>query len=144
MKHVLWIGLFLFSAALLPAQTGENRETRQVLRCIEALHQALLQKDSASLVSLLEPDLTYGHSNGWMQSRDDLITTVMNGRQDYHRIDLLGHTIRFYGTTAVAEADIAVNLHLDGKPVELKLALLMVWVRRDHGWTLAARQSVKK
>ena len=107
------------------------------------LRSSLLERDSVMLSKLLSDDLTYGHTNGWIQSKEELIRSVVDGQQEYSSINVKGMTVRVYGTTAIVNLDGNASLKFDGKPLELDMKVLLVWVLLDGEWKLVARQSVR-
>lgn len=108
------------------------------------LRSALLDRDSAMLSTLLADDVKYGHSNGLMQSKGEVIRSVVSGQHDYRSLTLSDEDIRIYGSTAVVNLFTDVSMVLQGKPVEMSMNILMVWIREGTGWKLVARQSVKR
>jgi len=107
------------------------------------LRTALMGRDSVALDSLLAEDVTYGHSNGMIQSRSELIRSVMSREQDYKKMDVRKMDIRLFGNTAVVNVEADVSLIMTGKPLDLDMDVLLVWIKRKGSWKLVARQSVK-
>src|SRR6187402_3138130 len=54
---------------------------------MQQLDKALLQKDEAVLKSVLHKDLSYGHSNGWIQSKADILNDFTSGKLTYDKIE---------------------------------------------------------
>src|SRR5262245_9356103 len=54
---------------------------------MKRLDKALLQKDDAVLKSVLYKDVSYGHSNGWIQSRSDILNDFKSGKLVYNIIE---------------------------------------------------------
>ena len=115
----------------------------QVTMSMQELRAALLNKDSVQMERLLSYDVTYGHSNGWNQSKSELIRSVMSGEQEYQKMEPKVMDIRIHGTTAVVNFESLVALKLRGEPMELSLDILLVWVKMNNQWKLIARQSAK-
>jgi ketosteroid isomerase-like protein len=125
-----------------PKSSDEVNKTR-IAEKMEGLKTALLTKDSLSLSALLAEDVTYGHTNGLTQSKQELIRSVMSGQQDYKSITIRKSEIRIHGNTAIVNIEGNSSLLLDGKPLDLDMDVLLVWVLEKDGWKLAARQSVR-
>jgi hypothetical protein len=115
----------------------------EIKRCMQALKTCMLGKDSAGMDALLADGLTYGHSNGWIQTKLDLIRSVMSGEQDYKRIEPRSMQIRIHGDAAVVNVESLVALDFRGEFMELDMDILLVWVKMNGNWKLIARQSVK-
>lgn len=140
MKHAYFILILL-----LPALSYSQSESKQVqvMMQMAMLRSSLLNKDSVGLESVLANDVTYGHSNGLIQTKPQLIRSVMSGDQDYKSIDASNMVVRVYDNTAVVTINLKVNLIFGGKPTDLNMYAMLVWVKKDKNWQLVARQSVK-
>jgi len=75
---------FLFFLTNASAQKNEL-----LLQKVQSLNQALLSQDTSTLRSLLHKDLSYGHSNGWIENVHELIHNNATGYLKYQNIDLL-------------------------------------------------------
>src|SRR6187200_3249842 len=54
---------------------------------MQQLDKALLQKDETVLITVLHKDVSYGHSNGWIQSRSDILNDFASGKVTYNKIE---------------------------------------------------------
>jgi hypothetical protein len=54
---------------------------------MQQLDKALLQKDETVLRSVLHDDLSFGHSNGWIQSKSDILNDFTSGKLTYNKIE---------------------------------------------------------
>ena len=70
------------SSAICFAQTSFLKEA------VIKLDKALIAKDTAVLKQLLHKDLSYGHSNGWVETREDVFKDLVNGKLAYNKIDI--------------------------------------------------------
>ena len=120
---------------------GPQQET--IMMHMLGLKTALIQKDSVSLSRLLSDDVSYGHSNALLQTRAQLIRDVVSGVQDYKSIDPSDLQIRIYDKTAIVTMKSTVSMLMQGKPLNITMNVLLVWVWKDNDWKLVARQSVK-
>ena len=128
----------LFVAAL--AQTTEEDKLTVT---VKEFHQALVQKNTISLNQQTDKALSYGHSNGWVQSKKDLINDFETGYISYQ-------SFKEDSITAVINENMAnvrfvadVEATLKGTASKLHLKVLEVWVRKGKRWVLFARQAVK-
>ena len=108
------------------------------------LDKALLQKDETVLKSVLHQDLSYGHSNGWVQSKSDVLNDFISGKLTYSKIENNSSAIivitKEYATVKTdTNAEGAVN----GTAFNLKLHIMQFWIKTKKGWQLIARQSTK-
>ena len=116
----------------------------EVMMKMLALKEALISKDSLSLDQLLASDVTYVHSNGMVQSKSELIASVMTGQQDYKSIVPSDMKIRIFGGgTAVVTMKSDYVMNYKGSALNMKMFVTLVWVKKNK-WQLEARQSVKQ
>ena len=150
MKRFFVLLSLVISGFCSSAQTGMTAEggdgemrRMEVTMKTGQLRKAILDKDSVLLQSLLSDDVTYGHSNGWIQSKSGFIRSVMSREQDYKKMDVRKMDVRVFGNTAVVNLETDVSLIMTGKPMDLDMDILLVWVNTGGEWKLVARQSVK-
>lgn len=110
---------------------------------MEKFNMALIRKDTAALNRLLHNDVTYGHSNGWIENKADVKTDLYNGKLVYNKIGQEITEVLKTGNTACVRSNATIDVLFDGKPMTFKLHVLQVWTRKDKDWQLTARQSVK-
>ena len=122
---------------------AQGPQEEAIMMHMLGLKTALIQKDSVSLSKLLSDDVSYGHSNGLLQTRAQLIRDVVSAVQDYKSIDPSDLQIRIYDKTAIVTMKSDVSLLMQGKPMNISMNVLLVWVWKDNDWKLVARQSVK-
>lgn len=107
------------------------------------LRSAILNRDTLMLADLLAEDVTYGHSNGLIQTKVEVISSISSGSHSYFKIESRELKVRAYNDAAVVNMTADVSMLLDGKPLELDMKILFLWVKDDKQWKLAARQSVR-
>ncbi len=109
------------------------------------IDKALVAKDSVVLKKLLNKSLSYGHSNGWIETRADVINDLYNGKLTYKSITPKAQnvTVSIEGGTASVRYLADLDVVYGGKPMQLQLHVLQVWVWVGNHWELFARQSVK-
>ena len=104
--------------------------------------KALESQDSLALRWLLHDKVSYGHSNGWIESKKEVIADLYNGKLIYKKIAATKPEINTSGNVAAARSIADIDAALDGKMMSFKLKVLQVWTWEDGHWTLFARQSV--
>ncbi len=137
MRNFLFILLIGFTPLLSFAQTSFLKEA------VAKLDKALIEKDTVVLKQLLNKDLTYGHSNGWVETKTDVIKDIISGKLAYYTID--GKEVKWILSNNIATMRNTsfIKYEKDGKPGELTLHVLQVWLKTNKGWQLLARQSAK-
>jgi hypothetical protein len=142
MKRFLIVVFALFTLKGI-AQPGSSPEQIQVMMKMLSLKNSLIAKDSVELSNLLADDVTYGHTNGIIQTKAHLIRSVMGGEQDYQSIEPSDMSIRIYENTGVVTMNSKVTMNYQGKPLEINMFVTLVWIKNNNDWKLVARQSVK-
>jgi hypothetical protein len=142
MKRAI-IFAFLFFSLKGTAQTISAPEDMQVMMKMLSLKNSLIAKDSVTLSNLLADDVTYGHTNGIIQTKAQLIRDVMSGVQDYKSIEPSNMNTRIYENTGVVTMNSKVIMNYQDKPLELNMFVTLVWIKSNNDWKLVARQSVK-
>jgi hypothetical protein len=135
----VWLFLLLFANNALQAQ-----DTLAVKQAVERLEKALVDKDSVEIKMLLHKKALFGHSNGWVQNRDEVISDMNRGYLLYQKIDQLSLSIKVDGKFAVVKEWMEVTGKLGGKDFTIKLFVLQQWLRTKKGWQLWIRQSAKQ
>ena len=138
MKRILLLA-FVFSFAFANAQTEEEKLTAT----LKEFHQALVNKNTASINQQTDKALSYGHSNGWVQTKADVIKDLETGKIVYHSFKEDSLTITINESMANARFIADVNATLNGNTVNTHLKVLEVWVKKGKRWILFARQGVK-
>lgn len=135
---VLFVTILLQVSSLVIGQ-----DTVGLRKAIVALNEALLKKDAAVLKVLLHNDLSYGHSNGWLQSKEDVMADFVSGKIEYKKIEA-GEESFVVNREAVSVRSITkVEGVVNGTVFSVSLQVLQVWKKIKKRWVLIARQSVK-
>lgn len=143
MQKFLFILLIGFSPILSFAQENSSPKQMEVMMKMLALRNALITKDSAALDDLLASDVNYGHTNGLIQTKAQLIRSVVSKEQDYKNIVPSDMNIRIYDNTGVVTMKSAVTMNYQGKPLDMSMYVTLVWIKKNK-WQLVARQGVKQ
>lgn len=83
MKHLITILLLLTTTSIFAQQP----DLKELDKAIAAFDKALMNRDSVALGKLMNGGLTYGHSNGWIQTKEEVIADLYNGKLTYKEID---------------------------------------------------------
>lgn len=116
----------------------------EVMMRMSALKNALIAKDSVSLSAVLADDVTYGHTTGKVQTKGELIRSVVSKEQDYKSIEPADMKIRVFDNTAIVNMNSKVLLNFKNEPLEIKMKVTLVWIKKGNDWKLEARQAVKE
>ncbi len=138
MKGKLTI-LFFFFAVVVTAQTDEEKLTAT----IKEFHQALVKKNTVSINQQTDKALSYGHSNGWVENKIDIIKDLEIGYISYQSYIEDSITVLINGNMANVRfvADVTATMKEVTNTFHIKV--LEVWVKKGKRWVLFARQAVK-
>lgn len=136
---------FIFSIGLCSQET-ELSEHEEISLKMSQINEALITKDTSALAKLLHKDLSLGHSNGWIETKSDLMETLINEGVTYLKIEnaepfSIHHTSENLIST---RRKIDVTGLLNATPFEVRLNVLEVWIYENDNWKLLARQSVNR
>lgn len=140
MKLVVTILLLCSWHGAFAQSTVEAKLTATLMQ----FHQDLVNKNTVSINQQTDKGLIYGHSNGWTETKNELIKNLETGYISYqsYKEDSLLLTVNENMANARFVADIAATLN--GVSATYSLRVLEVWVRKGSRWILFARQAVKK
>ena len=142
MKKFLFILLIGLSPIFSFAQDNSPKQTEVMMRML-TLRNSLINKDSVALDDVLASDVSYGHTSGLIQTKPQLIRSVMSKEQDYQNIIPSDMNIRIYDNTGVVTMKSSVIMNYQGKPLNMDMYITLVWIQKNK-WQLVARQSVKQ
>ncbi len=132
---------FLLLAGMVSAQ---SKHEASVAAAVAALRDALVDPSRATLERLTMPELTYGHSSGLVENRDEFVEALVSGRSDFVSIDLSGQVIQVVGKkTATVRHKLTGVLNSNGEHRPIVLSVLLVWQKVKGNWKLLARQAVR-
>jgi hypothetical protein len=105
---------------------------------------ARMTKNEADLKTLLHPGLHFGHSNGWVQSREDVFSDFKTGKLHYEKINNSQiNILEISKKRATVKMNIEASGRVNENEFDLSLHVLQVWVKTKKGWQLYARQSAR-
>ena len=138
-------GALAFGASELVGTTAVRAETdaAAVDQAVEALRKALLEADKTQLEKLTADQVSYGHSDGWVQNKAEFIDGVMTRKAIVKSIAFPELKVAVVGNAAIARHIWLSDSETDGKPTTTKIGVLQVWQKQDGGWKLLARQGYK-
>ena len=139
----LFLFIFLVSVLVSNAQSSKDEQVL-IERTYLLSHTVFGTKDSMTLEDLFAKTLTYGHSHGNLQTRDQALKGIAHNQSNYTDTAVSSITVVF------ADDDVAIVRHLfkanehqkDGKIVPLNFTMMLVWVKEKKKWRLFGRQAV--
>lgn len=135
----LFIIALLLAGTIASAQTDEQK----LLTTLKEFHQALVAGNTVSINQQTDKALSYGHSNGWVENKNDLLQHLESRYIVYGQYREDSVQIGINGNLAHARFIADINVTLQGSANTYRLKVLEVWVRKGKRWVLFARQAVK-
>ncbi|MDZ4716066.1 MAG: nuclear transport factor 2 family protein [Cytophagales bacterium] len=129
----------LFLVCLL-TQAQDTAE-RDVLSLSMAKFGWLINKQADSLQKYLDDRIQYIHSNGWIQTKAEILEDMLSGKLVYQKVEVKEASVRIYGQTALVTGLGRFEGINSGTPFSIDLRYTEVFVRTVDRWKLASRHS---
>jgi ketosteroid isomerase-like protein len=140
-------GVFALGASALSLSGSvagaEAADEAALAQSIETLRQGILQQDKAKLDQVAASQISYGHSDGRVETKEQFINGVMNRKQTQKSLAFPELKVAVVGNNAVARHIYLGESELDGKQTTTRIGALQVWQKQDGGWKLLARQGFR-
>jgi hypothetical protein len=145
MKNILIASLLMLSLCHTRAAAQNAAPEQEVAAALALLVKGFEQADGAILGRITADELSYGHSSGKVQNREEFIAEIVSGEPfRYRNIRLSDQTVRVVKETAVVRHVFAAEtLSPDGVPGALRINNLLIWQYREGQWKLLARQAFR-
>ena len=131
-------GLLLSGSA--SAQAGDEAAVAQ---SVETLRKGQLEADRTKLEQVTAAQVSYGHSDGRTETKEQFIHGVMTRKQTVKSLDFPDLKVAVVGNAAIARHIYLSESERDGKATTTRIGALQVWQKQDSGWKLLARQGFR-
>lgn len=125
----------------------EESKKKNLEKKIKDLHlkkfQWLIQKQTDSLNTIIHSDLYYIHSNGWKETKAEMIHNIATGKLKYSDIVVHDSEVRVIENTAIVTGKGTFFVSLDDKPIEINLYYTEVYLILPEGIKLVSRHACK-
>ena len=141
---VVLLSGMLLSAAALPAAMNDPKTEKSVMATLEAMAQATIKKDVATLDKIYHADLTYSHSSAMNQTKAEVLKAV-SGAGVVESMTFHETNVRIYGDSALVRGRNELRNGQAGKMNDNHLNILWVLVKGPgpQGWQIVARQTTR-
>ncbi|MHA7830245.1 MAG: nuclear transport factor 2 family protein [Flagellimonas sp.] len=124
------------------SQTTPTEES--VARTVTYLNNAMVNLDSLALDKLTSELLTYGHSSGLVQNKQEFIRDVLHGPVRFFMIDSPDQQIQVHGEIAIVRHLFVAKAKGENKPMNIRIGNVQVFQKDNNGgWQLLTRQAYK-
>lgn len=129
-------GLFNFANA-------QKHKIKAIENAVNQLTSAMISGDRLELSKIVSEHLSYGHSGGHVEGKDDFIEKIASGKSDFLTINISDQTIDIAGNTGIVRHTLNATTNDSGKPSIVKLKVLLIFKKQQSAWKLIARQAIK-
>ena len=132
------------SGLLLSGFAGaEPADEAAVKEGVEILRKALFEADKTRLEQVASAQISYGHSDGRVETKEQFINGVMTRKQTVKSLAFPELKVAVVGNAAIARHIYLAESELEGKQTTTKIGALQVWQKQDGAWKLLARQGFR-
>jgi hypothetical protein len=113
-----------------------------IFRLHETKFRWMTEKKLDSLAWVLDDSLVYIHSNGWTQTKKELLDDLQSGKLVMKQVDIIDSKLRSYPNhTAIITAKADIHTVTDGKEVMIRLLYTEVYLKKKKSWLLVTRHA---
>ncbi len=139
-KIELFFALMMFVVTNIYSQ---SQSEQAVATAVIALHSNVVNPERKALDMLVSDALSYGHSAGKVENKEQFIDFLFNGPFKFTSINTTDQIIRVSGKNAVVRHIFIGKATNAGVPTDIKIGNLMVWRKEGGDWRLLARQAFR-
>ena len=124
------------------SQTYSKKEKALLIQVSKL--DSLMENNNSKILELFSDDVSFGHSNGWLQNKDDFKKDFESGKVKYQSVKQTElKEFKIKNKFANIRRIIAVKGLYKNETFEMKLSVLEFWIQQKGIWKLWSRQSVK-
>ncbi len=117
---------------------SDPEDVRSVLAAEDRRYRAMQDADLTTLEELCAEELSYAHSNGARDSKEEYLEKVRSGYYVYRRVDHPVERVEVAGDAAIVVGRMTADLEVQGAPKTIDNLALAVWTRASGEWRLLA------
>lgn len=140
---VTGFALLVFLSLLSGPSIAQSKKELAVLKLSNKKFDWLINKQTDSLEIVLDDGVQYIHSNGLIQSKQDVIDDLQSGKLVYKHVVVKDAHVRWYASTAIITGTGRFAGIVNGSHFEVDLLYTEVYVFKNKKWQLASRHANK-
>lgn len=134
---------FLCFCCILGYAQKYSKDEKQLLSQTRKL-DSLIENNDSKVLDLFEDDVSFGHSNGWIQNYSDFKRDFSSKKVIYDKIEQIEISeLKKNKNICSLRRKIKVSGTYKTQKFEMILVLLEIWKREKWVWKLWSRQSVE-
>ncbi len=114
---------------------------QELLHLSERKFVWMINKQLDSLEVMLDDKVMYTHSNGWTESKPEVLGNLKSGRLVYKNVQVQEVSVRLYKSTAIVTGTGKFSGINNGNAFDLSLRYTEVYVLKKKKWLLASRHA---
>ncbi|KQN35272.1 hypothetical protein ASE92_09790 [Pedobacter sp. Leaf41] len=134
--------LLIFSVLIMIVNFSFAQKN-EVENSVNKLTELMITPDSLALDKLILNNLSYGHSSGKIETKQQFMQSLLSGSSDFVDINLTDQTVTIQNKTALVRHTLNAKTNDKNVPGNVKLNILLIWSKEKAGWKLLGRQAVK-
>ena len=135
--------LFIFVQLAVSGFTQSEKTEKLILDLSKKKFDWMINKQYDSLEILLDDQLKYIHSNGWIQSKKEMMADFTSGKLTYQKVEVSESAIRLYDNTAIVIGKGKFAGVISDTPFAMELTYTEVYIHNKKKWLLASRHANK-
>lgn len=118
-------------------------QEQQIIQLSKKKFEWLIIKNIDSLKMVLDDQAQYVHSNGWIQTKQEVLDDVISGKLNYQEVIVSEASVRLYPGMAILIGKGKFSGIVNKNLFTMELLYTEVYVKRGMKWLLASRHANK-
>ena len=137
--------LVLFLLLSLPffSQTKKDKIAHHIIALHQKKFDFMISKQFDSLSLILDADLKYIHSNGWVESKEDLLANLKSDKLVYEKVTVSETKVTLTNHVAIVSGKGLFSVILENQKIEIQLMYSEIYVKKRGKWLLLHRHANK-
>lgn len=137
---------FLFSLSINAQENKAFSELKNEPKLQENIRllDFYMQNNDSKILELVSEDVSFGHSNGWVQNFDDFKKDFESKKVSYKSIEQTDLSeFKRNKKTVSLRRKVKVSGIYKVYDFEMTLSLLEIWIKKGKSWQLWSRQAIE-
>lgn len=93
----------------------------------------MINMDTTRLSDLLDDQVHYIHSNGWKETKKEILNNIISGKLKYHQVEVNEYEVRSFGHAYIVTGKAKFNVSLEDKPIDIALYYTEMYIVDEGG-----------
>ena len=144
-NRISLVMLTILMTTVLSEGSEQDKDASQAVEtATKSLIEAMLKPNEQVLNKLTSDKLSYGHSSGTVETKKQFVQTLISRASVFEEIQTTKQTVAVQGNTAIVRHTLNAKTNDPGKgPANIRLGIMLIWVKSNDGWQLFGRQAFK-